>query len=57
MTKGIAEMAQVDPRVAIFAIGAICIVALGGMAFGYNVNVLSDGVKLDRLAAGTKLLR
>ena len=49
MTKSIATMAGIDPRVAIFTVAAMCIVALGGMALGYDVelNILGNGVSLS----------
>ena len=49
MTKSITTMAGIDPRVAVFTVAAMCIVALGGMALGYDVelNILGNGVSLS----------
>lgn len=40
MPKGVAGL---DPRVAIFVMGALSIIALGGMAFGYEVDIKAFG--------------
>ena len=62
MTKNymtdIASIASLDPRVAVFAIGAACIVALGGMALGYDVDltVLGNGIRLSKPQGRTPLL-
>lgn len=39
MTKDMAVVAELDPRVAVFAIGAACIVVLAGLALGYDVSI------------------
>jgi hypothetical protein len=43
-------MATLDPKVAIFIMGTLGIVALGGMVLGYDVDlrVLGNGVQLSK---------
>ena len=43
-------MAALDPKVAIFMVGTLGIVALGGMALGYDIdlNVFGSRIKLSR---------
>ena len=50
MSKAIAGLASIDPKVAIFAMGAWAIVALAGMTLGYEVDIsiLGADVKLTK---------
>lgn len=44
------ELATLDPRVTVFVAGMLCIVALGGMALGYEVsfNVCDCAIRLSK---------
>ena len=52
MVKVATATAGADPRIAVFAISAACVVALAGMALGYDVdlNVLGNGVRISKSA-------
>lgn len=51
MGEELKAVVRLNPNIAVFAIGAFFVVALGGMALGYEVelNALEGTLKLTRL--------